>query len=108
MDIKNSYEKYPETSGAPGLDLAPVTESVRLLLRGAVPYEFRTTLVKPLHTAADIEKIGRAVAGAEIIFFKISKTAAILSVSAACPPMCRSAASLPGKPNISGIFCHST
>ena len=70
MDIKNSYEKYPETSGAPGLDLAPVAESVRLLLRGAVPYEFRTTLVKPLHTAADIEKIGRAVAGAENYFLQ--------------------------------------
>jgi len=65
MDIKNAFDKYPETVGVPNLDAESVKESVQLLLRGTVDYEFRTTLVKPLHTEADIEKIGRAVAGAE-------------------------------------------
>ena len=70
MDIKNSFEKYPETSGVPGLDVKPIAESVKLLLRGTVRYEFRTTLVKPLHTEADVEKIGCAVAGAENYFLQ--------------------------------------
>lgn len=70
MDIKNSFDKYSETAGVFNLDVEAVAESVRLLLRGAVPYEFRTTLVKPLHTEADMEKIGRAVAGAENYFLQ--------------------------------------
>ncbi|MEA4896254.1 MAG: anaerobic ribonucleoside-triphosphate reductase activating protein [Oscillospiraceae bacterium] len=65
MDIKNSFEKYPATAGVPGLDTGPVIESIKLLLQGNVPYEFRTTLVKPLHTSDDLEKMGIAVKGAE-------------------------------------------
>jgi pyruvate formate lyase activating enzyme len=70
MDLKNTPQKYPETVGIPGFDPKPVFESAALLLRGEVPYEFRTTLVKPLHTPADIEALGRAVAGAENYFLQ--------------------------------------
>ena len=65
MDIKNSWDKYPLTVGLPGFDPSPIMESAKLLLKGVVPYEFRTTLVRGFHTAEDIEKIGRALAGAE-------------------------------------------
>lgn len=64
MDIKNSPEKYAETSGS-GTALRSVEESVLLLLNGKVPYEFRTTVVKGLHTPEDIEKIGRWIYGAK-------------------------------------------
>lgn len=64
MDIKNSRAKYPLTAGVSTLDLAPIEESVELLLGGAVDYEFRTTVVKELHTPEDMEDIGRWIRGA--------------------------------------------
>ena len=63
MDIKNDREHYPETVGLPDFDLRPVEESVRLLRDGAVDYEFRTTVVRGLHTAERMEAIGRWLEG---------------------------------------------
>lgn len=70
MDIKNSFDKYPLTVGIPDFDSAPVFESANLLIRGTVPYEFRTTLVRAFHTPEDIEKIGRSVKGAKNYFLQ--------------------------------------
>ena len=64
MDVKNSPERYPETVGVPGLDLAPVRDSVAWLLEGHVEYEFRTTAVRQLHDAASFQAIGRWLQGA--------------------------------------------
>ena len=64
MDIKNCREKYPQTAGVPGFDTAAVEESVRLLARSGVDHEFRTTFVRELHTAADVEAMGRWLQGA--------------------------------------------
>ena len=58
MDIKNSREKYALTCGLQEMDLAPVEESIRLLRESGVEYEFRTTMVRELHTAEDMELIG--------------------------------------------------
>ena len=63
MDIKNRREKYAETAGMPGFDLAPVEESVRLLQSSGVDFEFRTTVVREFHTAADIQAIGQWLEG---------------------------------------------
>ena len=65
MDIKNSPEKYALTCGLAELDLAPVRESVTLLLSSSVEYEFRTTLVAELHEDADLEAIGQWIRGAK-------------------------------------------
>lgn len=70
MDVKNSFEKYPETVGIPGFDPTPVFESIRLLLDGSTPFEFRTTLVKPLHTEEDMDSIGAAVRGTKRYFLQ--------------------------------------
>lgn len=64
MDIKNSPEKYAETTGIPNLDLGPIRESAEFLLRGGVDYEFRTTAVRGLHEPADFRSIGKWIAGA--------------------------------------------
>lgn len=64
MDIKNSKERYAETVGLESLDLAPIEESVDFLKSGAVDFEFRTTVVKELHTDDDMERIGRWISGA--------------------------------------------
>ena len=70
MDIKNSREKYPQTVGVPGFDTAAVEESVRLLAKSGVDYEFRTTLVRELHTVSDVEAIGRWLQGAPRYFLQ--------------------------------------
>ncbi len=70
MDIKNSSAKYAETAGVRELDLAPVRESVQMLLQQPAPYEFRTTVVKEFHRAEDFEEIGRWIAGAGSYFLQ--------------------------------------
>ena len=70
MDIKNSPERYGETAGVPGLDLAPFRESVSLLLRGMVDYEFRTTVVREFHDADSFRAIGPWIAGARRYFLQ--------------------------------------
>lgn len=64
MDVKNTREKYPLTAGWQG-DVSQVEESIRILLDGTVPYEFRTTAVHELHTAEDFASIGRWIQGAQ-------------------------------------------
>ena len=51
-------------------DLAPVSESVQYLLSGAVDYEFRTTVVREFHTAADIRAIGQWLEGSPRYFLQ--------------------------------------
>ncbi|MEG1491908.1 MAG: anaerobic ribonucleoside-triphosphate reductase activating protein [Oscillospiraceae bacterium] len=70
MDIKNTPKKYPLTVGVEGFDPAPVFESARLLMQGAVDYEFRTTLVRQFHTAEDIKEIGQLLSGAKNYFLQ--------------------------------------
>ncbi|MFH1879694.1 MAG: anaerobic ribonucleoside-triphosphate reductase activating protein, partial [Bacillota bacterium] len=59
MDIKNSPAKYAATAGIAGDVLPDVRESVAYLLAGSAAYEFRTTVVKTMHTMEDIVEIGR-------------------------------------------------
>lgn len=63
MDVKNSLELYGATAGVPRLDTAPIVESIAIIRNSGLPHEFRTTLVRGLHTpksVADIaELIGR-------------------------------------------------
>lgn len=70
MDIKSSPERYAAVSGVPGLDISAVERSVRLLLDGNVEYEFRTTVVRELHTFDDIDAIGRWIRGARAYFLQ--------------------------------------
>ena len=57
MDIKNCLPKYPMTVGLEKFDTTPVQESVALLRSSGVDYEFRTTVVRELHTEEDIRAI---------------------------------------------------
>lgn len=70
MDIKTCRERYAEAAGAPTLSIRKIEESVEFLLSGAVPFEFRTTVVKELHSLADFEKIGPWIAGADRYFLQ--------------------------------------
>lgn len=65
MDIKNSQENYGRTIGIPEYDIENVHKSVSYLLSGAVPYEFRTTVVREFHQRSDFEAIGRWIKDAK-------------------------------------------
>ncbi len=65
MDVKNAKEKYAATVGIPDFDLSAVEKSVKILLEGRVPYEFRTTVVEEFHTIPDIASIAEWIRGAE-------------------------------------------
>ncbi len=73
MDIKNSLSRYGETVGLDHFDTTGVEESMAYLLSGRVPYEFRTTLVKGLHTPEDMAAIGQRVTGAKRYFLQSFK-----------------------------------
>jgi pyruvate formate lyase activating enzyme len=62
MDIKSSPARYPVLCGV-DVDIAPILQSAEFLRHGVVDYEFRTTVVSPLHTADDFIEIGRWLAG---------------------------------------------
>jgi len=64
MDIKAPPEKYDTLAGRPGLDLAPLHESIALLRRSSVAHEFRTTVVPDLLSEEDIVAIARWLEGA--------------------------------------------
>ncbi len=70
MDIKNSPERYAETVGVAGLDLAPIRESAALLMEGRVDYEFRTTVCRELHDDDAIRGVGEFLSGARRLFLQ--------------------------------------
>ena len=65
MDVKNSQESYGRTIGIQEYDITKVHRSVSYLLRGNVPYEFRTTVVLEFHRRSDFESLARWLGGAE-------------------------------------------
>lgn len=69
MDVKNAIDKYSETAGV-AVDTDAIEKSLDLLLEGRVDYEFRTTVVKELHSEEDIEKIASRIRGAKRFFLQ--------------------------------------
>lgn len=57
MDIKNSKENYLKTIGLTKLELDKIENSIKLIKNSSIDYEFRTTVVNPLHTKDDFRNI---------------------------------------------------
>ncbi len=70
VDIKNSPEGYSKTVGIENYDLTPILKTVEYLKADHVDYEFRTTVVKELHSASDFESIGRWIEGAKAYYLQ--------------------------------------
>lgn len=77
MDVKGLDSLCPRICGLTKLDPAAqnvlqanMQESIDYLLTGRVAYEFRTTLVQGLHTAADVEEIAACIRGASAYFLQ--------------------------------------
>jgi len=60
MDIKNIFNKYALTIGVK-TNVDNIKHSIEILKQGKVDYEFRTTIVKELHTLEDILEIAKMV-----------------------------------------------
>lgn len=66
MDIKNGEEEYLKTAGITNeAFLARVKESISLIMTSGVAYEFRTTVVKGLHTKESLRAAFAMIKGAE-------------------------------------------
>lgn len=65
MDIKNAPEEYARTIGLKSFDIAPVERSKEMLLRGDIDYEFRTTVVKGIHTKERLIGAAKWIEGAK-------------------------------------------
>ena len=63
MDIKKSLAAYPALVGNL-VSEKNIQESIALLLQGSVPYEFRATLIKEIHTTEIIDAMVHLVSGA--------------------------------------------
>ena len=70
MDIKAGRTNYGRACGVPEISLAPIEESVAFLLSGAVPCEFRTTVVRELHSEEDFIDIAQWINGCSSYFLQ--------------------------------------
>lgn len=64
MDLKNTPERYARTIGREQYDTDSISQSIRILMKGHTPYEFRTTVVRELHREEDFEAMGKWIQGA--------------------------------------------
>lgn len=69
MDIKNSKEKYSLTAGTSDFPYS-IEESIDIIMAKAPDYEFRTTVVRELHTANDVYKIANRIKNAKKYFLQ--------------------------------------
>jgi pyruvate formate lyase activating enzyme len=67
MDIKTSLveDKYRLITGREDLSLARIKQSISLLKKGKIDYEFRMTVVPSFHHDKEIEELARSLAGSK-------------------------------------------
>lgn len=63
MDIKTAPEQYPALTEFKAVE--KVIESAEELISSNADYEFRTTIIEPVHNAAIMHEIGRILTGAK-------------------------------------------
>lgn len=64
MDIKGPLEKYGDITKSK-VDPKIIQESIRLIMRSGIDYEFRTTVVRSLLSREDIWKVVQLIPGAK-------------------------------------------
>lgn len=69
MDIKNPLKKYSEIINTLE-DVANIEKSIEIIKSSNINYEFRTTVVKWIHTEFDIEEISRTIFSAKNYFLQ--------------------------------------
>ncbi|MFH1402519.1 MAG: anaerobic ribonucleoside-triphosphate reductase activating protein [Patescibacteria group bacterium] len=69
MDVKAPLEKYQETVRRE-FDVSKIKESIDIIMRSDIDYEFRTTVVKSLLSKEDIFKIVDLIKGARAYYLQ--------------------------------------
>ena len=72
MDIKNCKEAYAETCGLDDMsaELPKIEESIHMIMSSGIPYEFRTTVVRELHSKERLMTLAKEILGAERFFLQ--------------------------------------
>ena len=73
MDIKACPDNYGNLTGIEKPDMDSIFETADFLLHGNLDYEFRTTVVRELHTQKDFEEIAGWLAGAKEYYLQAYK-----------------------------------
>lgn len=69
MDIKSSLSCYPEAAGV-DVNTDLVKESIDFLINGSADYEFRTTVVRELHSSQNFKDLAETLKGAKRYFLQ--------------------------------------
>lgn len=70
MDMKSCRTEYGKAAGRADIDVSKIEESVSILMEGRTEYEFRTTVVKELHTKEIMEEIGKWICGCKAYYLQ--------------------------------------
>ncbi len=73
MDIKGPLDKYEKVTGVK-TDLMKIKESITIIMKSGLPYEFRTTVVPDLIGLKDIASIGKLIKGASKWYLQVFKS----------------------------------
>lgn len=65
MDIKSCEEDYTVAAGVKRIDFTKISESIQYIMTCGIDYEFRTTVVKELHTIDSIASAAKMIQGAK-------------------------------------------
>lgn len=70
MDIKADPDHYALAVGKEDFDPSSIEESAKLLMTHNIPYEFRTTVVRGIHTEDILLQIGKWLNGASALYLQ--------------------------------------
>ena len=73
MDIKAGLSNYAKVSGIPNLDTSKIKESISIIENSGIDYEFRTTVVKELHSRQDFLEITEMLSSSSPYFIQSFK-----------------------------------
>ncbi len=69
MDVKTSLSEYPKLVGG-RVKAEHIEQSIAMLKAAGIPYEFRTTLIKEIHTEEVLKDMQALLAGAKRYFLQ--------------------------------------
>ena len=87
MDIKASIGKYGEVTNVKS-DFKNIGESIKIILSGNLPSEFRTTVLPKFHSPEEMEKIGQMIVGAQNYYLQNFRNQKTLDPAFANEPAC--------------------
>lgn len=70
MDIKSGKDGYAKICGVSSLDFSRIEESIHTLIVSGLNYEFRTTVVRELHSEKDFRQIAELISGCRAYYLQ--------------------------------------